>query len=94
MKILQRVNNVINYINLKIISEECTQCKEGYIASGKNCFLKCSDKNCRYCSKIDDQEICIACLGEYKLDGIKCKLKTNYLAIIYTIAVFLILALY
>ena len=43
---------------------------------------------------VEDQEVCTECLGQYKLDGVKCKLRTNYIAIIYSILVFLILAIF
>ena len=80
--------------SIPLFAEQCDECKEGYIANGKNCHLKCSDINCRYCSLVEDNEICTECFGEYKLDGVKCKLKMNYLAIIYTIIVFLLFAIF
>ena len=76
------------------IEEKCIKCKDGFVANGKNCYLKCSDENCRYCTKINDQEICTECLGDYQLNGFKCELKTNYLAIIYTVIVFLVIAIF
>ena len=59
------LNNVINE-------------KEGYVINGKNCYLKCSDENCRFCSLVENQEVCTECLDQYELDGVKCKPKTNY----------------
>ena len=80
--------------SIPYITEQCDQCKEGYVINGKNCYLKCSDENCRFCSLVENQEVCTECLGQYKSDGVKCKLGTNYMAIIYSILVFLILAIF
>ena len=75
-------------------AEQCNICKNGYYSSGKNCYLKCSDENCRYCKMLDGQEICIECFPNYKLEGISCKSKSNYMAIIYAIIVILILVIF
>ena len=80
------------YLNI-ISAEQCRTCKSGYYPSGKNCNLKCSDENCRYCNLLDGQEICLECFPNYKLEGISCKSRTNYMAIIYAVIVFLILAI-
>ena len=68
--------------------------KNQLIQKEKSTLLKCSDENCRYCHKLDGQEICTECLGNYKLEGISCKKQTNYMAIIYAIIIFVILALF
>ena len=81
------------YLNI-ISAEQCRTCKNGYYPSGKNCNLKCSDENCRYCNLLDGQEICLECFPDYKLEGISCKSRTNYMAIIYSVIVFLILAIF
>ena len=75
-------------------AEQCNSCKNGYYSSGKNCYLKCSDENCRYCKMLDAQEICLECFPNYKLEGISCKSKANYMAIIYAIIVILILVIF
>ena len=81
--------------SIPLFAEQCNECKVGYIANGKSCYLKCADENCRYCSKTeDDQEFCTECFGEYRLDGAKCKRIFNYMAVIYSTIVFLLLAIF
>ena len=86
-------NNCL-YCTNKYFSEVCEVCSEGYYSKGKNCYLTCSDENCKSCRIFDDQEVCTECKEEYELEGISCTLKRNYMAIIYSIITFLILAIF
>ena len=93
--ILQCSDENCLYCSLNVFSsEQCNTCKSGYYANGKNCNLKCSDENCRYCKLLDGQEICIECLPNYNLEGISCKSKKNYMAIIFAIIIFLIMVIF